>query len=332
MRLLFLKGDRPDRPLRCQVVHCATPFSPPYEALSYAWGNTSDAKMPHIICNGRERPIGGNLFDALRSLRHIDGTRILWVDALCINQSDKHDKTDQVKVMVKIYENASRTLVWLGRTSYSSSIAMDIIERLDQVSVLWKEHKVGRGGVFTNKELIQNGLPGITAAYENPWTQLNMFFRRPWFRRVWVIQEVAASKEVDMICGSRKASWTSFANAVHFLISVRFLNPWLDLKGCNRIQRIRFYKECPSNITTTDLLILERWSLATDDRDHVFALLGLAAKFGALSNPQNQASISVDYALPTTEVYIYTALYLAKSSGTLKFLTAAGSLPRLQKN
>lgn len=329
---MFLKGDRQDQPLRCRIVPCATPFSPSYEALSYAWGNTSDTDMPCIICNGRERPIGRNLFEALQSLRYIDETRVLWVDALCINQSDSHEKTDQVKAMVKIYENASRTLVWLGRASPCSSNAMDIIERLDQVSVLWKECKVGKGGVLTNKELIQNGLPGITPAYRKPWTEFNTFFKRPWFRRVWVIQEVAVSKEVDMICGPRKASWTSFANAVYFLIGMRYINPWLDMKGCKRVERIREYKEYPSGITTTDLLILERSSLATDDRDHVFALLGLAAKFGALSNPQNHASISVDYALSTTEVYINTALYLAKSSGTLGFLSAAGSMPRLQKN
>jgi hypothetical protein len=288
--------------------------------------------MPCIICNGRERPIGRNLFEALQSLRYIDETRVLWVDALCINQSDSHEKTDQVKVMVEIYENASRTLVWLGRASPCSSNAMDIIERLNQVSVLWGEHKVGKGGILTNKELIQNGLPGITPAYWKPWSELNSFFKRPWFHRVWVIQEVAVSKEVDMICGSRKASWTSFANAVDFLLGMRFANPWLDKKGCRRVSRIRGYKEYPSDITTIDLLTLERSSLATDDRDHVFALLGLAAKFGALSNPQNQASISVDYDLPTAEVYINTALYLAKSSGTLEFLGAAGSMPRPQKN
>ncbi|KAE9363188.1 hypothetical protein N431DRAFT_475355 [Stipitochalara longipes BDJ] len=73
-------------------------------------------------------------------------------------------------------------------------------------------------------------------------------------------------------------------------------------------------------------------SLATYDGDHVFALLGLVAKFSALSSPQNQASILVDYALSTHEVYLWTALYLAKSSGSLKFLSAAGSLPRPSKN
>ncbi|KAL5314438.1 hypothetical protein ACEPPN_017078 [Leptodophora sp. 'Broadleaf-Isolate-01'] len=209
---------------------------------------------------------------------------------------------------------------------------MDIIERLDQISVLWKEHKVGKGRNLTNHELIQNGLPGVEAAYQKPWADLNTFFKRPWFCRVWVIQEVAVSKEVDIICGSRKASWSNFANAVNFLTKMQFINPWLNLKGCNRIQRIGLYKEYPSDITTTDLLILERLALATDDRDHVFALLGLAAKFGALSNPQNQASISLDYTLPTAEVYLRTALYLAKSSRTLKFLSAAGSMPRPQKN
>ena len=63
-------------------------------------------------------------------MRHINETRTLWIDALCINQNDERDKTDQVKVMAQIYENASRTLVWLGPTSSCSPIALVIIQQV----------------------------------------------------------------------------------------------------------------------------------------------------------------------------------------------------------
>jgi hypothetical protein len=198
------------------------------------------------------------------------------------------------------------------------------------VWLLFKEGKVGKDGILTNMELIENGLPSFEETHKKFWTELNIFFHRPWFHRVWIIQEVVVSKDVNMICGSRKALWSIFIKAASLLINVRV--PWLNLKGCRRIRRMQQYKDDPPIVTTAALLILERSALATDDREHIFALLGLAAKYGNVSNRQNRASISVDYTLSTAEVYLYTALYLAKSSGTLEFLGAAGSLPRPQKN
>jgi len=81
--------------------------------------------------------------------------------------------------MTQIYENASRTLVRLGPTSPGSLIALDIIDRLHHASALCK---VGKDGICTNKDLIENGLPGFEEAHQNFWAEVNSFFHHPWFQ------------------------------------------------------------------------------------------------------------------------------------------------------
>ena len=91
-----------------------------YGALSYVWGSTR-GKRP-LICNGHHQAITANLYDALWqfvSMRQPDAKlpRYLWVDAVCINQSDEAEKSSQVAQMGDIYRNASKVIVWLGTCS-----------------------------------------------------------------------------------------------------------------------------------------------------------------------------------------------------------------------
>ncbi|EHK42089.1 hypothetical protein TRIATDRAFT_170896, partial [Trichoderma atroviride IMI 206040] len=82
-----------------------------YEALSYVWGRSNDTK--HILLDGSELSVTDSLFEAFTHLRDVKMTRILWVDALCINQKDDNEKSIQVRMMDKIYAQASTVLVWL---------------------------------------------------------------------------------------------------------------------------------------------------------------------------------------------------------------------------
>ncbi|KAF2423735.1 heterokaryon incompatibility, partial [Tothia fuscella] len=84
-----------------------------YDALSYTWG--TEDKTETILCNGVELPITANLFQALRMLRpSAKERRYLWVDAICINQADESEKSDQVWNMLHIYQTARKVMAWLG--------------------------------------------------------------------------------------------------------------------------------------------------------------------------------------------------------------------------
>jgi hypothetical protein len=83
-----------------------------YEALSYTWGSkhTTDT----ILLDGKPFLVTSNLNDALRRLRHPDESRTLWVDAICINQQDNTERSQQVGLMRRIYNQASKVVIWLG--------------------------------------------------------------------------------------------------------------------------------------------------------------------------------------------------------------------------
>ena len=94
---------------------CTTPFSKRYEVLFHTWGSVNNT-LP-IILHGNRHHVTRNLESALRHLRLKDHTRTLWIDALCINQSDSIEKGEQVEQMRPFYTmgGASKINVWLGK-------------------------------------------------------------------------------------------------------------------------------------------------------------------------------------------------------------------------
>ncbi|KAH8750129.1 heterokaryon incompatibility protein-domain-containing protein, partial [Hyaloscypha sp. PMI_1271] len=111
IRLVILHpGHRPL--LECSLAAHYLTSPPKYEALSYAWG--SPHKPRRILLNGHLFHVTQNLYDVLNRLRYTSIERLIWVDALAINQSDVLERSEQVSIMRNIYSTANRTLVWLG--------------------------------------------------------------------------------------------------------------------------------------------------------------------------------------------------------------------------
>jgi hypothetical protein len=113
IRVLVLHSGERGSPVKCSLQHSnLRSEKSSLEALSYVWG--SPTVTNEITCDERRKKVGRNLYDALERLRLPDKDRILWVDALCINQSDNKEKTQQVRIMGEIYKRARRVLIWLG--------------------------------------------------------------------------------------------------------------------------------------------------------------------------------------------------------------------------
>lgn len=125
--LCILPGSRDDT-IRCEFrVIALKDENVEFEALSYVWG-TEDNPQP-IELKGRPQKVKANLFAALQHLRKSDRQRIIWIDALCINQSDEVEKSTQILLMKDIYSRASVVVVWLG-DSKQTSLALRIIEEI----------------------------------------------------------------------------------------------------------------------------------------------------------------------------------------------------------
>jgi Heterokaryon incompatibility protein (HET) len=123
IRLLVLLPSR-DKPeiLRCELVEYTIretdKANHPYEALSYVWGSMD--KPQSIIIDDQKLEVTQNLYAALLRLRDREIPRIVWADAVCINQADEKEKGRQIQLMAAIYAKASRVLVWLGEAQDDS--------------------------------------------------------------------------------------------------------------------------------------------------------------------------------------------------------------------
>jgi hypothetical protein len=119
--------------IRCNLRIFEIDEAPPYEALSYTWGN--DDPSVNITFNGIQVMVVRNLADALAGLRG-QSSRLLWNDALCINQGNAAEKSHQIDLMREIYPHAASVLVWLGRpktrTEFPFQRVMSILERLGE--------------------------------------------------------------------------------------------------------------------------------------------------------------------------------------------------------
>ena len=232
--LLLHPAESPEDDLKADLVdECFCKCKGTYEALSYTWG-TEDA-FHTLNIGGHDHSIRPNLFHALRRLRAAcqGTTRRLWIDALCIDQFDLHERTRQVKRMREVYGNASRVVAWLGEDS-SEGLA-------------WRPFNYERGSVPSKVSDFERALKSTIAEYDAevdprtkppgpgwlPWAEHNTFkmqkrvlpyspepyletdvfinlFARRWFRRRWVVQEIAASKgNVLVMYGSESYDWAT---------------------------------------------------------------------------------------------------------------------------
>ncbi|KAK4163129.1 heterokaryon incompatibility protein-domain-containing protein [Cladorrhinum sp. PSN259] len=170
----------------------------PFEALSYVWGSREN--LQRILVNGFECEIGENLHAALLRLRDRFIERVIWIDAICINQEDTTEKGSQVQSMAKIYAKASRVLVWLGAATATSKQALDHIRRAG------RQRAATKASTQTTEQDTQASEQAVVNLLE-----------RPWFQRIWVLQEVAAARHILIMCGPTMIDGYAFCAGVNAL-------------------------------------------------------------------------------------------------------------------
>jgi hypothetical protein len=173
-----------------------------------------------ILLNGVSQAVTPNLETALRYLRYEDRPRVLWVDAVCINQNDLAERKAQVLVMGDIYTMAQTTLSWLGEASDDSDDALELIRALGD----WAQDHEGEifdgkgdeppddGSIQTTTDAIEwLGFP----LRDQNWPALWQLLERPYWTRMWIIQELAVRGRMSkasgtFICGKSQADRTQY--------------------------------------------------------------------------------------------------------------------------
>jgi hypothetical protein len=111
IRLLLAPGQFQEE-ITCRLIYTNLHIKPTFEALSYTWGTPENPKS--IRLDGHQFPVTINLESALRHLRYDTIPRVLWIDAVCVNQEDLVERSQQVLLMRNVYEGAQNVVVWLG--------------------------------------------------------------------------------------------------------------------------------------------------------------------------------------------------------------------------
>jgi hypothetical protein len=196
----LLPSKHYEAPAHCEILRASLNRHPEYEALSYTWG---DPKITSpVYLEGVRSHVTTNLEQALRHLRYEDRERILWVDALSINQRDVRERNSQVRKMRDIYMGAKRVLVWLGLEE-DAKVALEFCEELQKIRRMEVSEVYGETGLVESEHAYDPW--AVSSRYDEDelkWKACEaLFTRRPWWSRTWIIQEVLHGVRVDFHIG-----------------------------------------------------------------------------------------------------------------------------------
>ncbi|KAI0126994.1 heterokaryon incompatibility protein-domain-containing protein [Xylariales sp. AK1849] len=346
VRLLTLlppgQGPSPARStlVNCTLKHASLGDKPDYQALSYVWDHP-DLTSP-ICVNGRIFPATLNHEAALRHIR----------------QTEESLTLDQVQRMGDIYGSAREVIIWLGQAKQESSKLWTQLKELGEFAAkspieLNMDHLVDVDG----KETRAPWLLGLNLEFKKIFDEIRIGYSdddtlfieplihlltRPWWSRIWVVQESSLALMARVIWGSNEmywgilwaalgylASWLHF-QSIHlmgdesyheaFFLLERSQSYWVPLVGAwERVNRR------PDDRTTKliDMLLqtsVSSASAATDPRNCVFGLLGLV-------DDAEELNIKVDYSQSMESVYEHVARLLLRMEG-LKMLQCCQFSPR----
>lgn len=239
----------------------------PFEALSYTWGTTE--KPCNIILDNHQIPVTRNLYTALQHLRLRNEDRFLWIDAICINQDDHEEREQQVGQMKSIYEHAEKVLIWMGVSDSDIDEFFTAILPLRDL-IMARARASLSGDDHSSSETL---LPGFLKLRHC--TLLMRIMENNWFKRIWILQEVANARTAAVIYGHNQMSTRLFTR----LPIVLGVSPSGGTQAVLDIMpghsRSKSWWAERRDLRT--LLSKFSSSKATDPRDKVYALLGICS-------------------------------------------------------
>jgi hypothetical protein len=275
----------------CELIEVPLDKSPPFEAISYTWG----LKAPSIPIDvdGTLVLVTAAINELLWYRRSIFTSHLFWIDSICINQNDPIEKSSQVPLMAKIYGQAARVVVWLGapESRKDTHIVRKMIRALN-----WPET------IMSTTAL----LPSLFGDEKEAFIAVGKLFSHPWFERIWVVQEVAAGKIVHVMYHGICIDWEVLVAAANRLghnteLKIRLLSHNLPKTAASNTSDYEPRKDTTVNIldqihwphleflsyirrstqsgnmlSLSIHLVATRVCKATDPKDKIFGLLGIA--------------------------------------------------------
>ncbi|KAH7072583.1 heterokaryon incompatibility protein-domain-containing protein [Paraphoma chrysanthemicola] len=276
---------------------------PAYEALSYVWGDVANTRS--LKCNESLVTVTECLHSALHHLRQPENARVMWIDAICINQDDLEERSFQVTLMRDIYLRASAVIVWLGPHQEETEAAWETIQCISRDYEHILEKKDEEVDWYSRMKLPNLDLPQQSSARSEDGPEMDSLYdvkvcseiarilRHPWFTRSWVVQEAACARRLFIRCGVFSMTWKTLRTLCCFLRERRgpgvLEDAWQEANSMVLLQdtlrvEVEDYsaeegtydpKSVQFHKTLSELLPATRHLQATDPHDKIFAFLGL---------------------------------------------------------
>ncbi|KAI1734354.1 heterokaryon incompatibility protein-domain-containing protein [Xylaria scruposa] len=317
--------------ISCQMNQFKLDQLPPFRALSYTWrgdvddGKTESIRTNIIFINNRPIPIGENLVSALRAIRDLsrDRKECIWADAICIDQSNLDERASQVTLMGEIYSKADSVFVWLGEEANDSDVAVEFIKLL---SSCHRDGEVGQARVMAIAH---------DTSYEVHWKALNALWKRRWWLRGWVLQEVVLARTTDFCCGRRilsgadvfnhdqalRVDWEEICNILDKKYGLDLHEHTFHiLDGIKRLKDARLSGNTMSFIKCHYRTMSSK---VTDPRDEIFSRIGMASD-GFVAKPSYTDSLSDVFS-----TFVMNHIIETKSLEMLSYNTRPRSTPQL---
>ncbi|KAK3319593.1 heterokaryon incompatibility protein-domain-containing protein [Cercophora scortea] len=331
-----------DAPLQTSLTVVSLADKPAFDAISYTWGDPADKML--LNCNGSTVPIPCNLRDTLARLRDPARPRYVWADSVCINQDDIAERGQQVSIMRDIYQGAERVIVWLGldndnQAATAFQAVCDIVRR-------WRPAHADRFH-FASYAGHLEPMPDRQLAHmrtiisHTAWDALHAMFETGYFRRFWIIQELALGASSILLWGKHHIAWGLVGICAAWILTAGWNFPSNAL-GITRIpaayNAFLIYalplarKSAISPFSKLDLAVILGTTVgrfdATDARDRIFALLGMPFAGNDPSSSTNLL-LTPDYTQPTSAVYLLAAKRILAQDQHLRLLSAVQHGPGL---
>ena len=305
--------------VECELVTTSLDRKMPYEALSYCCGTAGRTEA--MLCNGSKHYIQPSLNNALKAFRQSKfQTLHLWTDAVSINQADKAELSEQIPLMRRIYAEAAGVFVYLGEADRQWSLGLDLLHRLAISQQHCKDLLRGESSIGDN----------LIPPQDHPsWRQYFRIFISPWFRRTWILQEIALAQKATVAVGRYLAPWNALKQSVELLsgptmpiMLILLSQPdhpaihegWI---GFGTIQKIMQPIGKPK-LTLSKALRETQDLHVSDRRDKVIGVLGL------VEDETGELSALSDYRLTKAQIYHKAAIYLLRTEAPDLTMEIAG--------
>jgi hypothetical protein len=277
-------------PLEAELVPFEIASAPEYAGVSYRWDTSSTPET--IVVNGMALSVPPNVTALLRQIRkggHAQPS-LIWIDCICINQNDTRERNHQVSMMRAIYSSAKIVLVWLGTADGGSDLAMDFMHQFASYDDEEAHDRQARLSAFLSDSSFDQVISGVDA-----------LFRRSYWGRIWIIQEVVLARDLSIMCGPKTLEWDVLQN---FLTESEdyFYGLQLPESDAYRVVRAKaFFEDEPTRLSQgipiSELIEDFGHHECSNVRDKVYGLLGLSSDKIAIDYNKSVSEIITDVVL-----------------------------------